>query len=582
MKKSSARAVNAPPRAIALGDFPQRIWDQAHVLLTNRANLVFVALILTHLLPIWAFKYFPSQDGPAHFENANIIREYSQPDRIAFRAYYVLNQNLTPNWLGHLVLAGLMSLMPMLVAEKVFLSGYIILLPLSLRYAVSAVRPESAFLSILAFPFIYNYLFHMGFYSFAYSLPMFFFFSGYWIKHREQFALYQTIVLAILAALLYFGHIVSMAAAFLAMAWMMIWLILLKFHAQGFKQRFSLHLSWSMLQLLRPLYSLVPAIILFAIFFFQTKRYSLPVSWADKPPFGILLNQFFSLYSLVSYDRWEIWISRGVVFLFAAVIVYLLLSQRLTLRLSFWDGFVAVAAIYAILYFIGPSEIGGAAYIHDRMGLYPFLVLIIWFAAHSYGRIARRLIQILAIGLATILLGLHIVKYAELNNYLEEYLAGTHLIQPNTTLLPIYFSERGDESNTHPLSMRINFILNAAGYLSVERGLVNLGNYEAGQTRYFPTLFRPELNPAAQLQYLPLDSAAGELWALPTGILSYPQRTRGQIDYVLIWGVREQDHNKEIPKFIFTQLQEGYDLIYTSPQRGLMQLYRRKDMSFSP
>jgi hypothetical protein len=75
-----------------------------------------------------------------------------------------------------------------------------------------------------------------------------------------------------------------------------------------------------------------------------------------------------------------------------------------------------------------------------------------------------------------------------------------------------------------------------------------------------------------------LDRASGELRALPTGILSYPQRTGGRTDYVLVWGVRDRDRNKEIPRSIFKQLQEGYDLIYTSPQRGLTQLYRRKDL----
>ena len=74
-----------------------------------------------------------------------------------------------------------------------------------------------------------------------------------------------------------------------------------------------------------------------------------------------------------------------------------------------------------------------------------------------------------------------------------------------------------------------------------------------------------------------LDRASGELRALPTGILSYPQRTGGRTDYVLVWGVRDRDRDKEIPRLIFKQLHEAYELIYTSPQRGLMQLYRRKD-----
>jgi hypothetical protein len=578
MKDYSLQAVDVQLNPTILWRFPRRMLKQACVWLTGPGNLLFLALIVVHLIPIWAFKYFPSQDGPAHLANANLIREYDQPDRTAFRAYYVLNKNLTPNWFGHLVLAGLLSLIPMLVAEKVFLSGYVILLPISVRYAVSAVRPDSAFLAVLAFPFVYNYLFHMGFYSFSYGLPMFFFFSGYWLKHRDWFTFYKTIILAVLSLLLYFSHIVTMAAAFLALTLMTMRLILLKCLEQARKRQFSPHVLRNALPMLRPLYALVPTIGLFAIFFFQTRRYSLPISWEDKPPPRILLNQFLSLYSLVSYEGREIWISRAVACLFVAVIVYLLLSKKLLVRPNFWNGFVLVAAAYAFIYFIGPSEIGGGAYIHDRMNLYPFLVLIIWFAAHSFGPIARRFIPVLAIGFAVILLGLHSIKYVELNDYLDEYLSGMRRIEPNTTLLPIYFSQQGNTTDRQPLSLRVNFLLNAAGYVAMERRIIDLGNYEAGQTSCFPTLFRPDLNPAVQLHYAPLDSAAGELRALPTEILSYPQRTGGRIDYILVWGVRDQDYNKEIPKSIFRQLQEGYDLIYTSPQRGLMQLYHRKDM----
>ncbi len=559
--------------------FPHRILRQLCGWLTDRGNLLFAALIVLHLIPIWAFTYFPSQDGPAHLENANIMREYAQPDRTALRAYYVFNENLTPNWAGHVVLAGLMSLTSLRVAEKIFLSGYVVLLPVSVRYAICAVCPDSAFLAVLIFPFIHNYLFHMGFYSFSYSLPMYFFFIGYWLKYREQFTLYQTINLAVLSLLLYFTHIVSMAAAFLAVTVMTMWRILLEFREQGCKWQFSPRVFRNALPLLRPLYAFVPTIILFAIFFFQTRRYSLPVSWEDKPPPRILLNEFLSLYSLVSYEVREIWISRGVACFFVAVIGYLLLSKKLFVRPNFWNGFIVVAAVYTFVYFIGPSEIGGGGYIHDRMNLYPFLVLIIWFAAHRYGPTARRFIQGAAIGFSVALLGLHSVKYGELNDYLKEYISGTRRIEPNTTLLPIYFSQRGDDPDGRPVSLRVNFLLNAAGYLAAERGIVDLGNYEAGQTSYFPFLFRPELNPAVHLHYAPLDSASGELRALPTEILSYPQRTGGRIDYVLVWGVRDRDRNKEIPKFIFKQLQEGYDLIYTSPQRGLEQLYRRKDLN---
>jgi hypothetical protein len=205
-------------------------------------------------------------------------------------------------------------------------------------------------------------------------------------------------------------------------------------------------------------------------------------------------------------------------------------------------------------------------------------MLIIWFAAHSYTQATRRLIQGVAISISVALLALHCAKYKEINDYLTEYLSGMRYIDVNTTLLPIAFSQWGDTLKGRTPSLRIDPFLNAAGYIATERGIVDLGNYEAGQTNHFPILFRPTLNPAIKLRYEPLDSASGELRALPTEILGYSQRTGGGIDYVLVWGIRDRDHNKDIPRSIFKQLQQGYNLIYTSSQRGLLQLYRRKDL----
>src|SRR5262245_61763702 len=106
---------------------PIRLW------LADYENLLFVVLIAAHLVPLWTFRFFPSQDGPAHLANASILVDYDNPARTALRTYYVLNRTLTPNWVGHLTLAALMTRLPPLTAEKVFLSGYVVLFPLAIR-----------------------------------------------------------------------------------------------------------------------------------------------------------------------------------------------------------------------------------------------------------------------------------------------------------------------------------------------------------------------------------------------------------------------------------------------------------------
>ena len=92
------------------------------------------------MVPLWAFDYFPSQDGLSHLYNATIIRNYTREEFAVYREFYNLQHTFGVNWLIHLVLAGLMELVPILTAEKILLTGYALLFMLSLRYAVLSVN----------------------------------------------------------------------------------------------------------------------------------------------------------------------------------------------------------------------------------------------------------------------------------------------------------------------------------------------------------------------------------------------------------------------------------------------------------
>jgi hypothetical protein len=150
------------------------------------------------------------------------------------------------------------------------------------------------------------------------------------------------------------------------------------------------------------------------------------------------------------------------------------------------------------------------------------------------------------------------------------------LIEPNTTLLPLHFSPYGHAPDGQMLSSRVAPFLNASGHIAAQRGIVDLQNYEAfGNT--FPVMFRPHLHPLVHIWN-------GLQFQSPSiDFLSYPLRTGGRVDYVLIWRTGEDSQDNPVTKFyrqvepsISQQLKEGYELIYTSPHRGFLQLYRRK------
>lgn len=545
--------------------------------LSIQENLLFVLLIVVHLIPLWVFKHFPSQDGHAHVYNASVLREYYFADRSAFRDYYVLNPNPVPNWFSHLFMAGLMYIVPPFVAEKILLSGYVILLPFSMRYALRTIRPDTGFLAFLVFPFIYNYLFHLGFYNFSYSLPMFFFVVGYWLKYQNQFTLSKIVTLSLLSLLLYFCHIFSLMTTYIAIAILIVWLTVLNFAQQLRQQQFNLQSLGQAFcrRTLMPLCAFLPTIILVVMFLGRKSTTSSePSVWrlpGKKPLFKLLLN-LLHLQSLVSYESIELYLSTILAIVFVAISLYFLGSKVVHRQLNCWDGLLLCVAAYVVIYFVGPSKMAGTVTFKERLMLYPFFILILWFGAQSYNRLVKYKIQIIAVVISLILLGVHTRKYAELNNYLEEYVAGMHLIEPNTTLLPISFSNVGHTPEGRVLARPVKPFCHASNYIATQKHVVDLANYEANKD-YFPTMFRAHLNPFVHIN-IP-DSCDG--LPPPVDFLTYPQRTLGKVDYVLLWQLRKKYLNHENTQSILRQLEEGYKLIYTSPQRGFMQLYRRKD-----
>jgi len=550
-----------------------QIWDRVRVWLGNRENLLLLALIVAHLIPLWAFKYFPSQDGPTHIENASVILNYFRSDRTIFREYYLLNKNVEPTWLGHLFLAGLMFIIPTFAVEKVFLSGYVILLPLSIRYAIRAIRPDSGFLVLLMFPFIYNYPLHMGFYSFSYSLPVFFFLMGYWMRHGDRFTVRKTVVLAFFSLLLYFCHLVSLVMAYAGIVILTWWLIWSDVTHDPRVRQFHFRMLWEPFKkrMIPVILALLPTIILIVIFLYRHGFESPEIE--IRRSFYWLFKDLMQIESLVSFGKEESFCSIGLSVLFAAVFFYILVSKIMHRRLNRWDGLLTVVLGYVLIYLFAPNAMSEGFFITDRLNLYPFFAFVLWFGAQSYLRSVKGGIMLVAIAITIASLGLHASKYAELNDYLAEYLSGMHLIKPNKTLLPLAFDSRGHAPDGRVLSLKVRPFLHASGYIAAQRHVVEFTNYEAGAFNYFPTIFRSDLNPYIHIGI----KDRSIVWEPPqVDFLTYTRRTGGEVDYVLVWGIQKRQRDLEAAKSIDEQIKKGYKLIYTSPRTELMQLYERK------
>jgi hypothetical protein len=170
----------------------------------------------------------------------------------------------------------------------------------------------------------------------------------------------------------------------------------------------------------------------------------------------------------------------------------------------------------------------------------------------------------LAVSLA--FLSFHTINYAKINSYIKEYAASDELIDENSTVLPLCFYNPKSKRNEQIPSYRVNPFLHLAGHLTLGKALVELDNYQAW-CGSFPVQYRSYLNP---LKYLALQQRM-ETVPPEVDILSYPHKTGGTVDYVLLWNLGENYANCPQTKAILNQLEIGYLLIYETPH---LKLYR--------
>lgn len=509
----------------------------------RREALLLAALIAIHLVPIWTLAYFPSQDGPAHLAVANILREHGEPGGEVLREYFELEPGALTNWFVYAVLA--YSFLPMALAEKLFLSAYVILFPLSARYAVRAVDPRSGFLALLALPFTYNYLLGMGFYNFCFSLVAFFFALGYWLRHRERLGWRTGTVFALLALWVYLCHVVSVGALLAAV---------------GILALFDLRRRTDLLRFGTTVLALLPTVILMFAFVGKAASETTSIPATEK------LVKLLKLDVLASFDPRTRYVAYAAAVLFGALVVWALRSARKSRWLAVFAAFVAMVLLV-------PSNVGIGGFIEVRLSLFPVFALILWLAdtaGVNPPAALRRGITAAAAVLALVLLGLLWTRWRVLDGYLAEYLAAGERIPAGSTVLPLSYSHFGTAPDGSELTYRVQPFVHAASHITAARPVADLRLYAANYEGYFPVHYRPELNPYSHI--------AQGYWAerVPPWVefLTYPRRTGGRVDYVLIWQIPRERQHPAI-RSLWRQLRTGYERVYVSP-RGFAEVYRDK------
>lgn len=467
-------------------------------------RVLFTALVSLCVAPIWTVRFFPTTDGPAHVYNAGIILDLlTGLDHVSrFAQYFELHPRPVPNWIGHAVLAVLLTVFPPAAAEKLLVSGYVVLLLGGLRYLVRSVKPGGGWLAFLGLPLVYHWPLQMGFYNFSYGLALFLVAIGFWWRRRAGLTLRGVFGLNAVLLLCYFSHIVPHVLALAAIA--VLWLV-------GVRRRAGRRDTLTVL-------ALAPQLALTLWFVWaQGGR----VAQVGDRPFDVTWPYLRRLEVLCTFSGDQIWFGVAVASLFGALIVLTVLKEnvcreggRLRLRCGEVDGFLLLAILLAVVYFVAPDALSGGNLLQGRLSLFPYLALIPWFSAR-WGKPGTAVI----LGLLTLatLWNAHVQArwYRLLERETQTFLDGLEAVPRDARIVALLFDRTGPAERVAVLSHTI-------GYAALERRLLDWDNYEA-RTNYFPVRFKPTVAPASMMPF----------YLTPAVVDVRPWRERA--DYIYAW-----------------------------------------------
>lgn len=536
------------------------------------AGWLFVAALVVHALPPLVLTRFPTQDGPLHLENVLALLRL---DHVAvLRDHVAANWGLQPNWTTQLLFAGLAPLVGPLVAQRLVLAGALVALPLAVRYALPAT-PRGRWAALAVFPFLYSFPFLMGFWNFSYGLAVLFVVLGAWRRTRGRVTLRSGSALAALLVVAYFTHTVAVSASLVAIGVVTAWggaVAYARARSRSERRRLVLVAYARRAAALAVVFA--PALVLLARFLAAHRGHH-----TVRLPFLAMVGKLVSLYTLVSVDRREVLLSIPVAASLAALVTLSLLRRRWSderggARAS--DGWVAAAAVFALLYLATPDVAASGAQISDRLALLPFLAAIAWLG-HSAGPIrdVRRLAYVL-LALSATSLALRAPRWRDLDRDLGEYASIAAAVPLGSVLLPITYQPYGLAEDGTRQAWRLRPFQHAAGYVAAERDTLDLDNAQLA-TDYGPLRLARGPLPASVLG--PGDALEGDP---PCVDLAAWRRAGGRLDTVLVYGATPENTRDPCSRRMLDALRAGYDRVAVSRPRGLVEVYRSRPAASAP
>ena len=479
-----------------------------------------------------------------------MLKEYGKHENYKLRDAWELNITVFPNWLSHILLAAFLYIFPPVIAEKVFLTIAIGMVPFAFFYFLNAVHKDrngQYVYAWLGFPFAYNYLLYMGFYNFQLSISFFFFSFGFWWKHKDSMQIRQLACLYVLLLLTYLSHIASYGlvvlgisvaggclsgAPAIAKAWQT-----RREGAAALIQKFVVNLK----PVFHFLLYMVPMYFVLIDYYLQSVKQH---QQGNHRGAEWVWEYFWGVKSIVYFSDWHLGANY---FLLAVLGIAIVISIGYRIQRRQWvkptDAFLLIAILFTYMFVRAPWSYGPGGWINDRIHLYILLMLAAWFIS-DMSKLFRYAIAACLILFSLLHFGRTAYDHARIAPEIAELVSGTHLIEPHTT-----YQIRTEEGGWHKsealgkVEYVTPYVHHTALYGVYADNVAHLANYEAA-FNYFPINRNDENAPKDYL----------DLWY-----------HKAAVDYVIAW------YPPDTPEF--RAYTADHEIIYETKH---LQLYRKK------
>lgn len=425
--------------------------------------LIFFVLLILHISPLFTVDILLTLDGPSHLYNANIFNNLIANNPY-FKDLYEINNELVPNYTGHLLLSLFLLFLSPILALKVIHIIYIFGIAISFRMLVLSLNPRGGLMSVIIFPFIYSSLFFYGFYNFSIAIVFLFITTRYWILNykRNDYLFYVSLITLFL--LTYLSH--SFTFLFLCVT-IGIFIIVESLDSKNYINILTLGIKSFLLAL--------PSIVLGLFFVSNRESSNYYFKTSDE-----LWTNLINLSFLKKFEN-------GETFYFLLFLLVTLLLIQIKCKTNIKNRnytFAFLSIISIILYFFMPDGIGYAGFFSDRLSYMSILFILVWLSIQKFSNL-KIWIVVICVFVFQIMRTERLKVWAiEKNNKAKEVIEVGELIPSNSIIKPI-------------TSINTWQFLHLSSFLGVNRPQIILDNYEANHN-YFPVKWKNNLENASR------------------------------------------------------------------------------------